>query len=115
MKPVHEPIAEEAACNDSKQLRRTPAFPTAPHICSIVSVSDHSLAHGLCCITRPAYRVVSWEVCWLVAGEVCEEQPVPACDHDILTLDVPVAHPMRMSLAHCMQQLERDPALQGGR
>lgn len=62
-------------------------------------------------VAEAAYRVVCWQVCWLVASKVCEEEPVPAGDHHVLTFDVTVTHTMSMSLAQRVQQLVREPTL----
>lgn len=62
-------------------------------------------------VPQSTYRVVSRQVGWLVGGKVCEEDPVPAGHHHILSLDVTVADTMRVSLAERLQQLECYPTL----
>lgn len=59
-----------------------------------------------------SYRVVCWEIGWLVRGKVSKQDPMPRGDQNILTFDVPMADTLLMTLCHSVEKLKSDPVLQ---
>ena len=57
------------------------------------------------------YRVICWEIGWLVRGKVSQQNPVPGGDQNVLAFDVSVADALLMALRDCMKQLKSNPVL----
>lgn len=56
-------------------------------------------------------RVVLWQVGGFEAGKVCEQNPVPAGHHHVLSFNIPMANSRFVGLVDSVEDLEGQPAL----